>query len=127
LRKAIVIGADVAFLEGMTTLEQCEDVCSALSPTPVLLNMVAGGVTPDLGVAEASRLGFGIIIFPAVALAPVYETVTRAMRGLKRTQRAEVSDLQKAAGVKILFNVCGMQELLDFDSKAGGQAFANGV
>ncbi|KAK5211245.1 hypothetical protein LTR41_002704 [Exophiala xenobiotica] len=100
LQKAIAIGADVAFLEGMTTIDQCERVCKDLAPTPVLLNMVAGGITPDLTVDEAQSMGFKIIIFPAVALGPVTEEVSRAMKALKETRRAHVSEYQRQHGVK---------------------------
>lgn len=127
LRKAIEIGADVAFLEGMTTIEQCTQVCKDLAPAPVLLNMVAGGITPDLSVEEASQLGFKIVIFPAVAIGPVVEEVMAAMKDLKKTRRAHVSDMQRTGGVKQLFNVLGLQECMDFDIAAGGSSFAYGA
>lgn len=124
LRKALAIGADVAFLEGMTTLEQCSRVCKDLAPAPVLLNMVAGGITPDLSVEEANQLGFKIVIFPVVALGPVVEEIGKAMKDLKASRRAHVSELQRSGGVKHLFNVLGLQECMQFDSAAGGTSFA---
>jgi 2-methylisocitrate lyase-like PEP mutase family enzyme len=127
LKRALEAGADVAFLEGMTTIGQCERVCKDLAPAPVLLNMVAGGVTPDLSAQEAADLGFKIVIFPLVALGPVCEEVEKAMQNLKRTLRADVSEIQKTGGVKHMFNVCGMAESLEFDAQAGGSAFTNGV
>jgi 2-methylisocitrate lyase-like PEP mutase family enzyme len=127
LRKAAEAGADVAFLEGMTTMDQCNRACKDLSPTPVLLNMVAGGVTPDLSVEEANRLGYKIVIFPAVALGPVTEVVEAAMKDLKKERRAQISDVQRAGGVKYFFNHMGLQECMDFDKRAGGLAFLNGA
>ncbi|KAK6382489.1 hypothetical protein LTR81_027526 [Elasticomyces elasticus] len=47
LQKAIDAGANVAFLEGLTSVQQGKDACGRLAPTPVLLNMVAGGATPE--------------------------------------------------------------------------------
>jgi 2-methylisocitrate lyase-like PEP mutase family enzyme len=127
LRKAVAIGADVAFLEGMTTLDQCSHVCKDLSPTPVLLNMVGGGITPDLSVEEANRLGFKIVIFPAVALGPVFEEVSAAMKTLKENQRAYVSEVQRSGGVKYLFDALGLKERMEFDRVAGGTSFARGA
>lgn len=127
LRKAIDIGADVVFLEGMTTLSQCSQVCKDISPTPVLLNMVAGGITPDLSVDEANRLGFKVVIFPAVALGPVFEEVDAAMKKLKQTRKAQVSDIQRAGGVKHYFNMLGLEQCMEFDKAAGGTSFANGA
>jgi 2-methylisocitrate lyase-like PEP mutase family enzyme len=127
LRNAVRLGADVAFLEGMTTLEQCRNVCADLAPAPVLLNMVAGGVTPELSVDEANALGFRIVIFPAVAIGPVFEEVGKAVRNLKRLGRNNVSESQARDGVKGVFNVCGLAECTDFDIRAGGASFTGGV
>lgn len=46
LKEAISAGADVAFLEGLTSREEAKRVCQDLAPTPVLLNMVEHGATP---------------------------------------------------------------------------------
>jgi 2-methylisocitrate lyase-like PEP mutase family enzyme len=127
LQNAVSIGADVAFLEGMTTMEQCRSVCTDLAPTPVLLNMVAGGVTPDLSADEAAGLGFRIIIFPAVCLSPVVDVVTQALKTFKTSRRNEVSDFQRQTGVRGFFNVCRLNEYLEFDRQAGGSSFNEGV
>lgn len=127
LKKAVDAGADVAFLEGMTTVEQCRRVCADMAPVPCLLNMVAGGVTPDLSAEEASGMGFKIVIFPLVSLGPVYEEATKSVQRFKRIQRNTVTDLQKKEGVYGIFNACGMAEYVDFDNKASGGSFKNGV
>lgn len=127
LKQAVASGADVAFLEGMTTVEQCQNVCADLAPTPVLLNMVAGGITPDMSVEEANRLGFKIVIFPLVALGPVIEEVSKHAKYFKETGRNAVSEVQASSGVKSMFNVCGMAECRDFDLRAGGTAFRAGL
>ncbi|PYH94482.1 Phosphoenolpyruvate/pyruvate domain-containing protein [Aspergillus ellipticus CBS 707.79] len=127
LKRAVEVGADVAFLEGMTSLEECRRVCVDLAPTPVLLNMVAGGVTPEVGLDEARELGFKIVIFPAVCLGPVVEEATRALRRLKAERRNEVSEFQKRTGVKGFFEVVRLGDFLEFDQRAGGSAFENGV
>ncbi|KAK5710465.1 hypothetical protein LTR15_012955 [Elasticomyces elasticus] len=64
LQKAVEAGANVAFLEGPTMAEQCNEICKRLAPTPILLNMVAGGVTPNFTATESKEAGFNIIIFP---------------------------------------------------------------
>jgi 2-methylisocitrate lyase-like PEP mutase family enzyme len=127
LKQAVEAGADVAFLEGMETVEQCQQVCIDLAPTPVLLNMVAGGVTPDLSLDEANNLGFKIVIFPLVALGPVVEEVSRHVKQFKITKRNAVSDIQKSGGVSAMFEVCGMTECIGFDVKAGGTSFNSGL
>ena len=127
LKKCIEIGADVAFLEGLTSLEQCKQVCEELAPTPVLLNSVPGGLTPDMSVDEARKLGFKIMIHPALALSPVVEAVTKSYRELKDTGRATVSEEAKKKGVKQIFSMCGLEREVEFDAKAGGKAYDRGV
>lgn len=127
LRKAVAIGADVAFLEGMTTQEQLQSICQDLAPTPVLLNMVAGGITPDLSVGEANRLGFKIVIFPATSLGPVFEHVGNAMRELKEQQGSNLKEARRLGGVRHHFNMLGLAECMRFDVAAGGQSFVNGA
>ena len=128
LRKAISLGADVAFLEGMTTMDECRQVCKDMAPTPVLLNMVAGGITPDLSVDEAQSLGYKIVIFPAVALQSVLEAISQGMRYLKDKRRSHLTTSErKRQGVKYLFNMVGLQECMAFDKAAGGSSYVNGA
>jgi len=126
LKAAIAVGADVAFLEGFTSKEEGRRVCEELAPTPVLLNMVAGGMTPDITVAEAKEMGFKIIIFPAFALGPVYEAVSAAAKDLKET-----GDIRRTAGQeggpKEVFMICGLKEAIEFDIAAGGKLYNGGV
>lgn len=127
LKAAITVGADVAFLEGLRTVDEGRRVCSELAPTPVLLNMVAGGVTPKLSVEEARKIGFKIIIYPAFALEPIYRTVVQVARELKNTGDIRSSDEMKIKGPKEIFEVCGLKESLEFDVAAGGTLFTKGV
>lgn len=127
LKKCIEIGVDVAFLEGIRSLEQCKQVCQELAPTPVLFNSVAGGVTPDISVKEAQELGFKIMIFPALAMSPVVEAVTKSYKELKETGKPTVSEEAKKLGVKQIFSMCGLEREVAFDAKAGGKAYGRGV
>jgi 2-methylisocitrate lyase-like PEP mutase family enzyme len=128
LKNAIKIGADVAFLEGVTSKEEAKKVCDELAPTPVLLNMVDGGATPHFTVAEAKETGFRIIIYPAFALGPVYHAVSAAAKELKETgdnakAKADISGM----GPREMFMVCGLKEAMEFDIAAGGSSYSNGV
>jgi 2-methylisocitrate lyase-like PEP mutase family enzyme len=125
LKKAVEAGADVAFLEGPTSLEQCKSVCEELAPTPVLLNMVPGGVTPDLTALEAKEAGFKLIIYPGLMLAAVYETCSVAAAELKSTGTISVTEKQKKDGPRALFSVCGLLECVEFDKKAGGSTYSS--
>ncbi|CAM1507620.1 Fc.00g072610.m01.CDS01 [Cosmosporella sp. VM-42] len=125
LRKAIEAGADVAFLEGITTREEGKQICQDLAPIPVLFNCVPGGVSPELSVQEAKDLGYRIIIFPGIALSPVYEAVSEAALALKETGRAPPG--KKGLPPKQVFEICGLKECMEFDMAAGGKLYSSGV
>ena len=125
LKGAVELGADVAFLEGITSVEMARQVVQDMAPTPCLLNMVAGGVTPDMSVAEAQGLGFRVMIYPCFALEPVYHSVTRAARELK-SQGYIKSEEDRCKGIKEVFRVCGLDGCMEFDVKAGGTSYGKG-
>ncbi|KAH8881063.1 Phosphoenolpyruvate/pyruvate domain-containing protein [Thozetella sp. PMI_491] len=127
LRQARDAGAEVAFLEGITSMEQCENVCKDLENMPVLLNMVSGGVTPDLSVAEANQLGFKIVIFPSAVFSVVMEAAQKQLKQLKETGRQIVTDYRKEKGPRFFFEAMGMNEYVEFDKALGGQAYADGI
>jgi hypothetical protein len=79
---------------------QGSQVCKHLAPSLVLLNMAAGGVTPDLSIDEANRLGFKILKFPATSLGPVFEHVSLAMKELKKTRGANISETRVSSVYK---------------------------
>ena len=123
LKRAIKSGADVAFLEGFTSIEQGRQVCEDLAPTPVMLNMVAGGVTPELSVREVQEMGFRLVVHPGLALAPVLRSVTAAMTELLET--GSVKPEQTFGGPRALFEVCGLNQCIAFDKSAGGKSLAS--
>lgn len=124
LRLALDLGADVAFLEGIETKEQGRRICKDLAPKPVLLNMVQGGVTPHYTAAEAKEDGFRLVIYPGLALGPVYKGVAEACEKLKKT-----GDVDRAEGatVRDVFGICGLKEAIEFDVAAGGKLYKSGV
>lgn len=124
LKKAIELGADGAFLEGVASKDQARQVCKELKPTPVLFNAVPGGVSPDLSVQEARELGFGLIIFPALALGPVYTAVQDAVKQLKETGTQAVAG---ESSPRDLFNVLGLQDAVALDLASGGRLYEKGI
>lgn len=127
LRRSREAGAEVAFLEGITSMEQCERVCKDLEGMPVLLNMVSGGVTPELSVDEANKLGFKIVIFPSAVLSVVMEAAQKQLRHLKETGRQIVTTYRQQTGPRYLFEAMGMNEYVEFDKNVGGETYAKGI
>ncbi|ERT01381.1 methylisocitrate lyase [Sporothrix schenckii 1099-18] len=129
LRRAGEAGAEVAFLEGIVTKEQLARVCGDLRDTgmPVLLNMVSGGVTPEVSVDEARQLGFRIIIYPSAVLSVVMEAAQAQLKYLKETGRQRIPESRKHQGPKVLFQAMGMDERVEFDRKVGGQSYSTAI
>lgn len=120
LKTAVDAGADIAFLEGITSKDEAREACRLLAPTPVLLNMVENGATPSWTAAEAKDLGFKIIIWPFAALAPAYEAIRGAYSRIKETGSTGI-DLNFTP--KSLFSIVGLKEAMALDAAAGGSLY----
>jgi 2-methylisocitrate lyase-like PEP mutase family enzyme len=122
LEAAVAGGADVAFLEGVTTEQEARAVCQRLAPTPVLLNMVEHGATPSWTPAEAKELGFKIMIYPFASIGPAYEAIKQTFVQIKNTGR---TGLGKDFTPKKLFTIVGLKEAMGVDAAAGGSLYSH--
>ena len=120
LKGAVDIGADVAFPEAMNTKEEAAMMIRRMGDTPCLLNMVPSGVTPEITVGEAREMGFRLMIFPATAFEGAMVGIRDGLAWLKREGRQPLI----TTGVKEGFNLCGLQECVELDKRAGGKAFS---
>ncbi|KAI0024958.1 Pyruvate/Phosphoenolpyruvate kinase-like domain-containing protein [Xylariomycetidae sp. FL0641] len=130
LKAAVAAGADVAFLEGIRTKEQMEQVVKDLAPTPCFLNMVGGGVTPLVNAAEAKKLGFKIVIWPIIGMTATYLAMRDMCEELKSTGEVKErfdKDGKIDGGVRDVFELCGLTASSEFDKQMGGTAFNNGA
>ncbi|KAF5383840.1 hypothetical protein D9615_003857 [Tricholomella constricta] len=116
LKMAVEAGADVAFLEGVRSREEVVRTVKELAPTPVLLNVVHGGSTPDFTVEDARSLGVKIVTVPAV----------HGIRAALESLKASGSDVPTAGGMgpKAFFQVMGLDEAIEIDREAGGGSFS---
>lgn len=120
LKAAADMGADVAFLEGLSTKAQMRDICRIMHPTPVLLNMVEHGATPSISPQEAQDIGFRIIIFPFAAIAPAYKAIKDSFVRIKETGFTE---LENSFTPKKLFSIVGLKKAAAIDAAAGGHMY----
>ncbi len=70
-------GADLLFVEGPCTVEEIEQIAETV-PGPKLLNLVEGGVTPQLPHERIAALGFAVVLYANLALLGAIEG-TRAV------------------------------------------------
>lgn len=122
LQLAAEAGADAAFIEGVKTKELLEKTVKALEPTPVLVNVISGGLTPSFTVKEAEEMGAKIIIFSLVSAVAAVHGIRAAMQSLKKTG----TDFSSAQGMdpRQFFQVMGLDPIIEFDAKVGSTAFA---
>ena len=117
LQDAVEIGV------ALSSIEEARKVCEMFkkSNTPVLLNMVPGGVTPTMSAQEAQEIGFRIMIVPGICIGPVMRSVTAELEHLK--SHGVVSNQNQSEGVVKGFQMCGLDECITLDQKAGGKAY----
>ncbi|KAF4620896.1 hypothetical protein D9613_000898 [Agrocybe pediades] len=120
MKLAVKAGADVCFIEAVSK-EELRQITKALHPTPILVNSVPTGTPePSITYQEAEALGAKIIIFPSLSCFAIARAVREAMQSLKQFG----SDFHIANGMKpkSLFELMGLNEIVEIDAKAGGTA-----
>jgi 2-methylisocitrate lyase-like PEP mutase family enzyme len=75
-------GADALFVEAPRSVEELEQIASALPP-PLVANMIERGVTPHLSRSELEQLGFQLIVCPLAALYASAKAVTDVLTELR--------------------------------------------
>ncbi|PQE28840.1 carboxyphosphonoenolpyruvate phosphonomutase protein [Rutstroemia sp. NJR-2017a BBW] len=114
------LGADVGFLEGMTSVDMFRQAVKDLAPWPVLLNMVEGGITPTVSVDEAREIGLRVIIHPLAAINAAYQPIRDMFERLKTKGRMDHDPMLTP---QFIFGVCGLKDSMAVDAEAGGKAF----
>ena len=74
-------GADVIFVEAPRTVEEMALVAREIS-APKLINIVAGGLTPQIEPAALRDLGYAIAIYPTTVLLAATNAAIGALRGI---------------------------------------------
>lgn len=74
-------GADILFVEAMTTIDQIKAAPAALD-FPLIVNMAHGGQTPILPPGELADMGYSAAIYPALAALSATAAIEKAFRTL---------------------------------------------
>ncbi len=81
-------GADLIFCNGVTTVEQTEQLARHV-PWPQLYNVSSSGMTPHLDRERLQALGYKIIIYPAQALFLAIRSIQQMLAELQSTGSVE--------------------------------------
>ncbi len=103
-------GADVCFIEAPESRHELERIPREVRP-PLLVNMLSGGVTPILTVAELERLGYKIAVCPIETLLVAGKAIQRLIQALLGRGRADLPDSEMMTFAEVK-QVLGLDEVL---------------
>ena len=104
---ALAAGADIAFVEALQTQEEIAAI-PQLVKGPCLLNLVPGGKTPNIPLADVAAMGYRVAILPGLLLLAVLDAGDAALFGLKRSGVGPVS--KAGASLRETFRRFGTDE-----------------
>jgi 2-methylisocitrate lyase-like PEP mutase family enzyme len=93
-RLAIAVGADMAFVEAVESIEEMARI-PGLVEAPCLLNVVPGGKTPLVSMTDAQAMGYRLAIFPGLSLR---STVIAVDAALDRLRNNGIADAPQPGG-----------------------------
>lgn len=82
-------GADILFVEAVTTLEQIRQTPQRVSSRPHLINIVFGGKTPALSVKELEETGYKFVLYANAALQASVYGIKTVLGSLQETGSLE--------------------------------------
>jgi 2-methylisocitrate lyase-like PEP mutase family enzyme len=77
-------GADVLFIEALTSEAEAEEAARAFPGVPLLFNWAEGGKTPPVSLDRLKELGYRIVIFPISTLLAATGAMRRILREIAR-------------------------------------------
>lgn len=77
-------GADITFVEAPISEDEIRDIPQRLQNTPQLVNLVVGGKTPILNLADLDDMGFKLVLYANVALQGALLGMVNALEHLKK-------------------------------------------
>lgn len=85
-------GADIIFLEAPESAEEMRAFCDAIS-RPTMANLVRGGATPMLPVADLEHMGFKIATYPLTLLGATIRAQRDALALLAQGRETDVDQI----------------------------------
>lgn len=113
-------GADVIFIESPQSPEEMEKVGRAFAGKPLLANMVEGGLTPVLPVAELQRIGYSLAIYPGTAFLAMGAAVRKVYEHILKTGSSLGAPVALDDFTEFS-KLMGFQEVWDFERKWADQ------
>ena len=75
------LGADILFVEAPKSVEEMRQIGLEVAGCKIV-NIVEGGITPELPMAELSDIGYQMAVYPLTLMASAMQAMTRALEAL---------------------------------------------
>ena len=108
-------GADVLFVEALTSTDEMRQACAALD-RPMMANMSNGGLTPMCSASELARIGYAFAIYPSLTSLIAAASIEQALVRLKRDGDGEPADMPMF-NFKEFCSLIGFDEVWEFERK----------
>jgi 2-methylisocitrate lyase-like PEP mutase family enzyme len=102
-------GADVIFVEAPQSVAEIERIAAEVS-APLLINVVAGGLTPDVPPDRLAELGFRLAIHPTTVIGASTLAMLSSLAALKEGRPVQRPDGAKLPGPSAFFDLVGLRE-----------------
>ena len=109
------VGVDAIFLEGLESEDEMVESCKQLD-TPVMLNMVEGGVTPLVPATRLADMGVGFAIYPAMCSLSAMAAIDHALGYLKETGMSPDPD-RPVFEFKETWGLLGFDDIWEFEAR----------
>ncbi|KAJ3548518.1 hypothetical protein NM688_g5288 [Phlebia brevispora] len=119
LKAALVAGADVAFMESPRTMDEAARLVKALTPHPVMINVLPNGLTGNYKTSDCERLGFKLAIYPCTGFIPATIAMEKSYKALMK----KGTDLDNCEGwqIKDFFEHVGLKRAWEFDRRVADE------
>ncbi len=104
-------GADVIFVEAPRSVAEIAQIARAVA-APKLINIVAGGLTPEVDHDTLTELGYAIAIYPTTALLAATDAAVKAYAGLGGSDAG-----LSTATMEDFFRLVGLDEWFDIGDR----------
>jgi 2-methylisocitrate lyase-like PEP mutase family enzyme len=118
-RRYVEAGADMLFVEAPETRDELAEVGRALGPlrVPLLTNLVEGGKTPLLPVAELGRLGFKMVSYSGSPQRTAIKAIQGFLASLKETGGVTDWYPERMVGLGERSRLLGLPEFYELEQR----------
>ncbi len=111
-------GADMLFLDALSSQEDIEKAATALAAEQVLFSWGEGGLTPPTTLDQLRGWGFNLVIFPVAALLASV-SATRSLLAQISSDGTPIRAMEGLPNLKEFFGLIGLEEIDELGRRFG--------